>query len=236
MSEPLLHVLRVFVDEHGRHGNPLGVVLDGSAVPDPERRQAIAAELGFSETVFVDDAATGALRIFTPALELPLAGHPLVGSSWLLRHVGTPAGVLRPPAGDVPTHADDEGAWIEADPADAPAFVLIEHATAEDVDRLTVPRGHDVHLDAWAWEDEEAGLVRSRVFADGVGIPEDEATGAAALRLIAELDRPVTIRQGRGSRISGEPVAGGRVRIAGRVVLDEVAPLRTRAGGAPATA
>src|SRR5436305_6282719 len=69
-----LHVLRVFVDDHGRHGNPLGVFLDGHDIA-PDRRQRIAAELGFSETVFLEDRKTGELRIFTPSMELPLAGH-----------------------------------------------------------------------------------------------------------------------------------------------------------------
>ena len=95
-----LHVLRVFCDEAGEHGNPLGVFLDGGEVP-PERRQAVAHELGFSETVFVDDAARGEIRIFTPGLELPFAGHPTVGTAWLLAHEGEAVEVLRPPAGEV---------------------------------------------------------------------------------------------------------------------------------------
>ena len=41
----------------------------------PERRQAVAADLGLSETVFVDDAERGEVRIFTPAVELDFAGH-----------------------------------------------------------------------------------------------------------------------------------------------------------------
>src|SRR4051794_9198892 len=102
MRPVTLHTLRVFLGPDGQGGNPLGVIPDGAAVPAGER-QAVAADLGFSETVFVDDPATGALQIFTPAVELPLAGHPLVGTSWLLRESGTPAGVLRPPAGGVPT-------------------------------------------------------------------------------------------------------------------------------------
>jgi hypothetical protein len=63
---PTLHVLRVFTDESGEWGNPLGVFLDGGAVPEA-RRQAVAADLGFSETVYVDDAAAARVRIFTPA-------------------------------------------------------------------------------------------------------------------------------------------------------------------------
>ena len=45
-----------------------------------DARQAIAAHLGLSETVFVDDAGRGELRIFTPTVELEFAGHPSVGS------------------------------------------------------------------------------------------------------------------------------------------------------------
>ena len=70
-----LTVLRVFTSPEGEHGNPLGVFLDGGAVPD-EQRQAVARDLGYSETVFVDDAASGSCRIFTPEMELPFAGHP----------------------------------------------------------------------------------------------------------------------------------------------------------------
>ena len=72
---PVLHVLRVFCDSEGQFGSPLGVVLDGPAIP-PERREPLAAELGFSETVYVDDPDTGQLRVFTPAAELALRGTP----------------------------------------------------------------------------------------------------------------------------------------------------------------
>ncbi len=224
---PELYVLRVFCDERGDHGNPLGVVLDGAAVPRAERQQ-VAATLGFSETVFVDDRATAELQIFTPKVELPLAGHPLVGTSWLLRREaadGAEVTELRPPAGAVPTGGDAVSAWIEADPADAPPFVVRELGSAAEVEALEVPRGPDVHEDVWAWIDAERTTVRCRVFADGVGVPEDEATGSAALRLIAAVDRPVAIRQGVGSLIEGRPVAGGRARVGGRVVLDRQSDL-----------
>src|ERR1044072_2865197 len=82
-----LHVLRVFTAADGEWGNPLGIFLDGAEVP-AERRQAVAAELGFSETVFVDDRRTGACRIFTPGSELGFAGHPSVGTAWLLARGG----------------------------------------------------------------------------------------------------------------------------------------------------
>ena len=110
-----LHVLRVFTDAAGAHGNPLGVFVDGAAVP-AEDRQRIAADLGFSEPVFVDHAAEGVCRIFTPASELAFAGHPTVGTSWLLDRLGSPVDALRPPAGVVATWQDGDLRWIRARP------------------------------------------------------------------------------------------------------------------------
>lgn len=87
-------------------GNPLAVVLDADDWP-AQRMLAFAAELGISETAFVTAAADGdadhRVRIFTPLRELALAGHPLVGTAWVLRaagriaplgRLGTGAGVL----------------------------------------------------------------------------------------------------------------------------------------------
>src|SRR5690606_37150695 len=121
--------------ESGRFGNPLGVVLDAEDL-GTERRQEIAAELGFSETVFVDDVERAELRIFTPATELPLAGHPLVGTAWLLAQVtGRPPEVLRPAlAAEVATWSEDDTVWVRGRLADAPAWEHIELPAPEDVD------------------------------------------------------------------------------------------------------
>lgn len=87
----------------------------------PERRQSLASELGFSETVYVDDPNAGRLRIFTPAAELPFAGHPLVGTAWLLsRHLSSPVTQLNPPAGPLPTWTNDDCVWIRARPWQLP--------------------------------------------------------------------------------------------------------------------
>jgi trans-2,3-dihydro-3-hydroxyanthranilate isomerase len=68
-------------------GNPLAVVLDGEGLDDAAM-QALAGEFNLSETVFVQAPADAAhrakLRIFTPAAELPFAGHPTVGTAVLL--------------------------------------------------------------------------------------------------------------------------------------------------------
>lgn len=222
-------VVRVFTDEHGDHGNPLGVVVDGGACTDPVERQEIAFELGFSETVFLDDAVTGALRIFTPAAELPLAGHPLVGTAWLLSHQGAAIPELWPPAGVVPCGATAAGAWIDADPAWSPGFDFLQHEAPDEVDDLDPHLySDDAKVYAWAWIDEAAGIVRARSILPAMGIREDEATGSATLALAAVLERPLRIRQGRGSEILATPQPGGRVRVEGRVVFDETFELQRR--------
>jgi predicted PhzF superfamily epimerase YddE/YHI9 len=210
-----LHVLKVFVGEDGGGGNPLGVFLDGGEVPEGER-QAVAADLGFSETVFVDDPERGVLRIFTPGTELPFAGHPLVGTAWLLAQEGLAAQVLRPPAGEVPVRFDGDLTFITGRPEWAPGFEHVQLDSPEEVEALSgPPEGHDL-VGVWAWEDEEAGRVRVRVFAPRVGVEEDEATGAHAVRLAARLGREIVIRQGEGSLILAEPRPDGTVEIGGR--------------------
>jgi predicted PhzF superfamily epimerase YddE/YHI9 len=219
-----LRVLRVFVGPDGRGGNPLGVVLDGAAVP-AGRRQTVAAELGFSETVFVDDAASGAIRIFTPGAELAFAGHPTVGTGWLLRSLGVGGSVLRPPAGEVATWQEGGLSWIRARPAWIHAMTRTQLSSAAEVEALTgAPAGEGSYY-AWAWIDERAGLLRSRYFAGSFGIGEDEATGAAAVMMGGFLRRPLEIRQGVGSVLHVRPGPGGSVEVGGRVEPVEVREL-----------
>ena len=155
-------------------------------------RQAIAADLGFSETVFVNDAARGDLRIHTPGMELPLAGHPLVGTAWLLTHQGRPVRVLRPPAGEgVATWSSEDRTWISARPEWArsstcgswphlPRWTLTPARAPTNTCRYGPAQG------------QHAGHVRVRVFPTAMGIVEDE-------------DRPVA----RRTR-SGAPSCSGR--------------------------
>jgi predicted PhzF superfamily epimerase YddE/YHI9 len=217
-----LHVLRVFCAEDGAHGNPLGVFLDGAEVP-AERRQAVARELGFSETVFVDDRASGEIRIFTPGLELPFAGHPTVGAAWLLANEGAPVAALRPPAGEVAVRRQGESTYVVARAEWSPPWELIELGSPDEVEALDgPPGGREDEIYLWAWADEGAGLVRSRCFSLADGVGEDEATGSAAIMLAAELGRELTIRQGEGSLLHARPLDAGRAEVGGRVVLDEV--------------
>jgi trans-2,3-dihydro-3-hydroxyanthranilate isomerase len=72
-------------------GNPLAVVTDADGL-SAVRMQAIAREMNLSETVFVQkpttDRALARLRIFTTTRELPLAGHPVIGTWFLLAELG----------------------------------------------------------------------------------------------------------------------------------------------------
>jgi trans-2,3-dihydro-3-hydroxyanthranilate isomerase len=67
-------------------GNQLAVFTDARGV-EADTMQALAKEIGFSETTFVLPAEAGGtarMRIFTPAAELPFAGHPTLGTAWVL--------------------------------------------------------------------------------------------------------------------------------------------------------
>ena len=215
-----LHVLRVFTAPNGEHGNGLGVFLRGEEVPE-ESRQAVAADLGFAETVYVNDAERAEIRIFTPTLELPFAGHPSVGTAWLLREEEGEIAVLRAPAGELRVRYDTEIVWVAARAEWSARFEYIELGGVDEVDALTgAPGGHEWAY-CWAWEDEEAGRIRARSFVAGAGIAEDEATGSAALALCAQLDRPIQVRQGRGSEILARPLGDGFTEVGGLVVLDE---------------
>ena len=82
-------------------GNPLAVLLGAEGL-DAARMQAVAREFNYSETVFLGPAEAAAhaarVRIFTPAAEIPFAGHPTIGTAWVLAAIGavaTPEGESR---------------------------------------------------------------------------------------------------------------------------------------------
>lgn len=215
---PILHVLRVFVNEDDEWGNPLGVFLDGDRVPEPER-QGIAAELGFSETVFLDDRAAGRIRIYTPEVELPFAGHPTVGTAWLMAREGSPVAVLRPPCGEVGVRYADGVTYVVAQPEWAPVFDYRQLSSPGAVRRLD-GTAQSTNVYAWAWIDEAAGTIRARSFVPEAGIAEDEATGSAAIVLCDRLARALTIHQGHGSVLLCRPLHG-RVEVGGKARLVE---------------
>ena len=216
-------VLRVFTDAEGRHGNPLGVV--DAATVAPAQRQRVATELGYSETVFIDLPGTRATsahaHIFTPAVELPFAGHPTVGAAWWLRERGTPVHTLQVPAGIVPVRYTDDLTAVVARADWAPEFAIHQMDTVAELQSATpydYPDDTEHYL--WTWTDSENGRLRSRMFATNLGVPEDEATGAAAVRITDQLSRDLVITQGKGSQIFTTWSPDGWVVVSGRVVAD----------------
>ena len=224
-----LHLLRVFCGEHGDGGNPLAVFLDSGDL-EPGRRQAVAADLGLSETVFVDSAERGEIRIFTPTVELPFAGHPTVGSAWLLAQERGPVQALRVPAGALPVRYDGALTHVGARREWAPPYEWSQLASPAAVEALGGPPAEHDLFGAWAWLDERAGSVRARVFPVGIGIAEDQATGAAAVALCAQLERALDVHQGRGSLIHVRP-GGELIELGGRAALDEVREYEPPAAG-----
>ncbi|MYE13901.1 MAG: PhzF family phenazine biosynthesis protein, partial [Gammaproteobacteria bacterium] len=97
-------------------GNPRAAVRDCADL-SPQARQAIAREMNLSETTFVvdEDEDQADVRIFTPAQELPFAGHPTLGTAWVLaRDRGRDDYTLHLPAGAVAVRFGVDGiAWME---------------------------------------------------------------------------------------------------------------------------
>ena len=106
-------------------GNPVAVVLQGNEF-STEEMQRIAAWTNLSETTFVlpssSPAADYLLRIFTPRMELPFAGHPTIGSA----HAVLEAGIVKPKAGRLrqecgvgilDLQVEGDTIWLDSPPA-----------------------------------------------------------------------------------------------------------------------
>ncbi len=215
-------------------GNPLAVV-QGADDLDTRQLQAIAREFHLSETAFpldpsADELAGGAtykLRIFTPEAELPFAGHPSIGTAWLLAQQGRIAPgtivqacgagllplVVSPDGGPVELTGGTPTAGAPLDPTEHLSLLGLSHAHLDDVapprivgtglpyvvlpvrpsalpecrpdaNRLReIDRRLDTNGVYVVALDLDAQAVRARMFAGDLGIPEDPATGSAALAL-----------------------------------------------------
>ena len=113
-------------------GNALAVFPEPGSV-DPSRMQKIAREMNLSETTFVTGVASDGydVRIFTPTGELPFAGHPTLGTSWVLKHRSVLHGdrvTQRSAAGETPVTFAGERVWLERTGSAG--------EDAEDVDRV----------------------------------------------------------------------------------------------------
>ena len=113
-------IINVFA-ESALAGNPLCVFEDGSELDDATM-QALALQFNLSETTFIlpssNAAATARVRIFTPAFEMPFAGHPTLGTAHVVRelmHTGNTV-KLEMHAGIIPVTAQNDTWTLEAKP------------------------------------------------------------------------------------------------------------------------
>ena len=214
-------------------GNPLAVFSDPQGL-DTATMQRIARELNLAETAFLFPPAqpqhAAHVRIFTPAAEMRFAGHPTIGSAYVLRHLGrvpqsTTEFVLEELIGPVPVRVEaDNGApmlWLTTPPIEfGPAYdralcaralqlreddllpavepqwlsagnpnIYIPLRTPQAVDRATCePAGARLlarePICVFVFAPVPGGAY-SRMFAPGLGVPEDPATGSATGPLAA---------------------------------------------------
>jgi len=226
-------VVDVFTDTP-LEGNQLGVFSDARGFSS-ERMQRLAREMSFAETVFIlPPEADGdvRMRIFTPAAELPFAGHPVLGTAFVVGSaLGRDAVRLETGLGVVPVELDRDGdrivfGWMDQPiPSSAPYERQEELLAAIGVERSLLPiesyRNGPVHV--YVQLDDEDAVARlradiaalgeldgicancfagsgsrwkTRMFAPGLAVPEDPATGSAAGPLAVHLARHGRIRFG----------------------------------------
>ena len=120
-------------------GNPLAVVTNAQGL-STERMQAIAAEFNLAETTFVlppeDSAHTAEVRIFTPKAEMPFAGHPNVGTAFVLARMGKVTGnclVFEEKAGLVPMDIHRENGVVVATRLAAPKELSLGETVAAEI-------------------------------------------------------------------------------------------------------
>jgi len=120
-------------------GNPLAVVTDAQGL-STERMQAIAAEFNLAETTFVlppkDPTHTAEVRIFTPKAEMPFAGHPNVGTAFVLARLGKVTGdrlVFEEKAGLVPMDIHRENGVVVATRLAAPQQLNLGETVAPEI-------------------------------------------------------------------------------------------------------
>lgn len=128
-------------------GNQLAIFLEAEALSD-EQMQKIAREINFAESTFItkldveNNSAT--IRIFTPEHEMKFAGHPIIGTSWVLMNkifVNQPRNItLNVPIGEIPVNQSGDLVWLQAaqpqflDTFSAEGFLSFSNLSSADFD------------------------------------------------------------------------------------------------------
>lgn len=219
--------LRVFVDEAGGHGNPVGIVVDQDARLSTDARIEMTRDTGFSECIVIEDLKTRSVRTYTGQQEIAFAGHAALGAAWCCAELlGSIGSTLQGPDGRIDVVSAGDLTWVGTELRTTPPWWHERLPTAEAIERLSGPQAaSQIHTQLWAWIDEATGRVRSRTFAAEWGIPEDEANGSGCMRLAAALARELEIIHGAGSVIFARLSAPGVAEVGGRVVHDETVSL-----------
>ena len=130
-------ILNVFTEgDNPFSGNPLCVFEDGAGLSE-QNMQDLARQLNLSETTFItssDGDGTANVRIFTPNYEMPFAGHPTLGTAYVVRELSgaRDAILLRMPAGDIPVKVAGNLWTLQANP---PTTFPVE-VSREDLTRM----------------------------------------------------------------------------------------------------
>jgi PhzF family phenazine biosynthesis protein len=194
MKEYAFRIVNVFAREGRLTGNPLCVFEDGRGLDD-EAQQALARQFNLSETTFIlpSGKATARVRIYTPAYEMPFAGHPTLGTAHVVRDLGSAGDSiqLEMQAGIIPVAARGDRWTLKANAAksrpagqSAAELAQILGIDAADIaspvlwvstgrEQLVVPlksaeavRRARPRTEAFARLESEHGLGQALVFAD----------------------------------------------------------------------
>jgi len=164
-------VLDVFTDAP-LEGNSVAVFTDGAGLSD-ELMQRTAREMNLSETVFLlpgENGADARARIFTPTAELPFAGHPVLGTAFLLgERLQKPVVRLQTGAGTIPIELERAGDRVtfgemqQPIPAQEPFEAAAELLEALSVERSRLPvtayRNGPLHVYVALWSDAEVAAL-----------------------------------------------------------------------------
>jgi predicted PhzF superfamily epimerase YddE/YHI9 len=216
------YVLRVFTNDQGNFGNQVGIIVDEGRTVAADVRQKVAVELGYSESVFINDLSSNNISFFTPMREIPFAGHAAVGTAWLIKKLyGRAAESLLATEGTITTREENDITWVRSELRSTPTWWHERLDSANTIELLTGPQDESqTHTQLWAWIDEGSGKIRSRTFAAAWGIPEDEANGSGCMRLAAALGRRIEVIHGQGSIIFSQPGTPGSADVGGYVIQD----------------
>jgi predicted PhzF superfamily epimerase YddE/YHI9 len=210
-----MDILKVFVDNAGEFGNPIGIIVDTEKKIDNQKRQQMAIDSGFSEVVFVNNIESKDISIFSPTRQIPFAGHALVGTSYYFNNVlNLPTTEIISMEKKIKSWQENNLTFVEADLSILPNWNFKEYKTPEEIEQITTQEALFLeHCLVWSWINEKEGTARARTFASDWDIPEDEANGSGAMKLASLVDRNLIIHHGKGSIIHSTPNSvGGLVK------------------------